>query len=81
MAQVLIMIVLFIFQVDPFDSITAHRQCLSTVSRYGQKNNSYNYTYVYILMEFSGCIILLNVTYMYILDNRENVEFNFLCDR
>ena len=41
------MIVLFIFQVDPFDSVTAHRQCLSTVSRYGQKNNSNNYTYVY----------------------------------
>ena len=31
-------------------------------------------------MNISGCIILLNVTYMYILDNRENVEFNFLCD-
>ena len=65
------MIVLFTFQVDPFDSVTAQRQCHWTVSRYCQENNSNNYTYVYILMEVSGCIILLNITY--ILDNRENV--------
>ena len=75
-------IVLFTFQVH-FDSVTVtvQRQCLWTVSRYGQKNNSNDYTYVYILMNVSGCIILLNVTYTYILGNKENVEFNFLCDK
>ena len=36
------MIVLFTFQVDPFDSVTAQRQRHWTVSRYGQKNNSNN---------------------------------------
>ena len=54
------MIVLFTFQVDPFDSVTVQGQCHWTVSRYDQKNNSNNYTYVYILMEydFVKCHIL-----------------------
>ena len=36
------MIVLFTFQVNPFDSVTAQRQCLWTVSRYDHKNNNRN---------------------------------------
>ena len=36
------MIVHFTLQVDPFDSVTAQRQCHWTVSRYGKKNNSNN---------------------------------------
>ena len=39
------MIVLFTFQVDPFDSVTAQRQCHWTVSRCCQENDSNNYTY------------------------------------
>ena len=40
------MIVLFTFQVDPFDSVTAQRQCHWTISRCCQENDSNNYTYV-----------------------------------